>query len=110
MPFRKIILLAAIASIVAACGTPGTDVSTTGADPTTTQPAAPEAIKLSYDLQSGTSYSYEVDIDQTIDMTASGDASAMGEDEIPGDMSVRITGTSTFVNTVADGPSRAHSP
>lgn len=101
---RRSTLLVALALTVAACGTPGSDVTTTADAATTTTEAAPQAIKLTYDLQSGTSYSYEVDIDQAIEMTTTGDATAMGEEEVPGEMSIQIGGTSTLTYSIADGP------
>lgn len=105
MPKRRFTLVIVLAMLIAACGTPAADVTTTSNDAATTQAVEiPEATKLSYDLQSGTSHSYEVQIDQTIDMTATGDATAMGEEEVPGEMSIQIGGTSTFGYSVADGP------
>lgn len=111
MPIRTLCLLSVVALVLAACspGAAGESTTTTGSDrqSTTSSSAAvetPEPIQLSYSLESGTSYSFEVELDQSIEMTATGDAEALGEDEIPGQMSVSVTGTSVFDYSVADGP------
>jgi hypothetical protein len=95
-----------IALFAAACGPEGSADSTTTSEAgtTTTVAPAPEAVLLSYALEAGTSYSYEVDIDQSIEMTAAGNSAAFGEEEIPGEMSVDITGTTTFTHMVSAGP------
>jgi hypothetical protein len=97
MTKRSISLVAILAFVLAACA---------GTTETTTTPAPPtaEAVLLSYSLTDGDEFQYEVGIDQHIDLTASGDASAMGEEEIPGEASVDIAGTAVFTHTVADGP------
>lgn len=64
----------------------------------------PDAVKLSYALEPGTTFRYEVTLDQHIDMTTTGDPSAMGDEEIPGEMSLDVSGTTTFSHAVADGP------
>lgn len=108
MRTRSLSLIAVIALLLAACTAgDGAAESTTTEAPeqttTTTQPA-PEAMQLSYSLEPGSSFTYEVGLDQRIDLSAEGDASAMGEEEIPGEMSVSLTGTTTFTHTVAEGP------
>lgn len=106
---RTFTLLAVLALVLAACGTGGdagddnTD-ATPPAETTTTEAASPEAVQLSYDLEPGMSFSYEVDMDQNIDLTAEGDASAMGDEEIPGEMSVNLTGTAVMTHEVEEGP------
>jgi hypothetical protein len=91
-------LLAALGLIVAACGVEG---STT----TTTEPApVPEAVVLSYDLEPGTSINYEVTLDQHIDMTTTGDSAALAAEDVPGEASIDVTGTTTVGFSVADGP------
>lgn len=103
MRTRTLTLLSILALLVAACGDSGAGDITT---PTTAEPEV-EAMQLSYQLEPGTSYEYEVDLDQTIDMTASGDTSALGEsggEDLPGEMSLQIKGTSVFTHAVADGP------
>lgn len=107
MRIRTLTLLGVISLVVAACAGAGAEDTTTSsaaAETTTTAPPV-EAIQLSYTLEPGTTYDYEVDLDQTIDLTTSGDTSALGEqDQLPGEMSVNITGTTSFTHTVAEGP------
>ena len=88
---------------MAACG--GTTETTTTVDNTTSSaPPSAEAVLLSYSLTAGDEFQYEVGLDQHIELEASGDASAMGEEEIPGQASVDIAGTAVFTHTVAAGP------
>ena len=105
MRIRTLTLLSVLALVVAACGGAGSEDGTTStaADSTTTAPSA-EAVLLSYELEPGTSFDYEVDMNQTIDLTTSGDTAALGEEELPGDMSIVLSGTTTFQHTVSDGP------
>lgn len=112
MRTRTFTLLAVLALVAAACSGSGAGDGTTTtpsvveATTTTTVPA-PEAVQLSYALEPGSSYEYEVDIDQTIDMSTSGNTSALGETEgedIPAEMSIQVNGTSVFTHTVAEGP------
>lgn len=111
MRIRIFSLLTVLALVVAACGGSGAeDTTTTSAnDEATTTAAQPEveAMQLSYQLEPGTSYEYEVTMDQNIDMTTTGDTTALGESEgedIPGEMSIEIAGTSVFTHSVAEGP------
>jgi hypothetical protein len=116
MRTRSFSLLVVLGVVVAACGetaesttTTATAVestSTTVEAITTTTPAPEvEASLLSYTLEPGLSLQYEVDLDQSIEMATTGDPSALGEDEdFPGDMSVRIRGTSIFTYSVSEGP------
>jgi hypothetical protein len=93
---RLLSLATVLALFLAACGGAGAGSTTV------TQSA--EAVLLSYSLTAGDQFQYEVGLDQHIDLTASGDASALGEEEIPGEASVDIAGTAVFTHTVADGP------
>jgi hypothetical protein len=110
MHIRSLTLLAILALVAAACdGGETGDASTTSASEETTTTTAPEpefeAMQLTYALEAGASYSYEVAVDQTIDLTTTGDTTALGEgEELPGEMSLTVTGTSTFNHTVSDGP------
>lgn len=106
MRTRSFSLVAVLALLVAACGGAGSEATTTTeTEPTTTTVAEPpEAVQLSYNLEPGASLEFEVGIDQHIDMTAEGDGTALGEEDIPGELSVDFTGTTTFTHTVADGP------
>ena len=62
-----------------------------------------EAVLLSYSLSEGDEFSYEVGLDQHIEMTATGASSFMGE-EVPGNASVDVAGTATFTHAVSAGP------
>lgn len=87
MPIRRFSLLVALALVIAACG------------------SNPDALPLSYTLESGDSFQYEVELDQNIDLTSSGDTASLGEgEELPEEMSIGITGTSVLTHAVADGP------
>jgi hypothetical protein len=92
---RSLSLLAVVALVLVACG---------GSETTTSAPQSADAVLLSYSLAAGDEFQYEVGLDQHIDLTATGDASAMGEEDIPGEASVDITGTAVFTHTVAAGP------
>lgn len=112
MRTRTFTLLAVLALVAAACNGSGagdgtTTTSSVAETTTTTTVPAPEAVRLAYALEPGTSHDYEVEIDQTIDMSSSGDTSALGETEgedIPAEMSIQVTGASVFTHTVAEGP------
>ena len=71
--------------------------------PDTTQAAAPDGQLLSYALEPGTTFSYEVELDQHIEMTAEGDPSAMGDEELPGNANIDMSGTATFTQSIAEG-------
>jgi len=112
MRTRTFTLLAVLALVVAACsGSDAGDGATTTLSvaettSTTTLPT-PEAIQLSYALEPGASHEYEVEVDQTIDMSTSGDTSALGEaegEDVPSEMSIQVNGTSVFTHAVAEGP------
>lgn len=105
MRMRPISLTIVLALVLAACASTAGDTTTTGApEPTTTTAPPVAAVPLSYSLEPGSSFSYDVDLDQQIEMTAQGDSAALGEEEVPGHMSVHVTGTTTFTQTVAEGP------
>jgi len=108
MRIRSFILLTVLALVLAACGGAGgedtTTTSTEAIETTTTAPAV-ESVQLSYTLEPGTSHQYEVDMNQTIDLSTSGETGALGEeDDLPGNMSLLITGTTLFTYAVAEGP------
>jgi hypothetical protein len=105
MRIRSLTLATAITLVVAACGSDAGPNSTDGA-PDSTQ-AAPEAVQLSYSLEPGSSMTYEVDMDQSIQMDIEGDPTALaeaGDEDFPATMDIRMTGISTFTHSVADGP------
>lgn len=108
---RTFTLLAVLSLMLAACGGGDagddntTDTTAAAATATTADVEAPEAVLLSYDLEPGTSFSYEVDMDQSIEMTADGNSAAMGsEEDIPEELSMNIAGTAMLTHTVAEGP------
>lgn len=82
----------ALALVLAACGGEATEPNPES-----------EAVLLSYSLTDGDEFSYEVGLDQHIEMTASGASSFMGED-VPGEASVDITGTAILNHVVTAGP------
>lgn len=102
---RHLSTIAALALVLAACGQASGGTTTTGPEnaPTSTQPAV-EAVLLSYSLNAGDEYRYEVDLDQHIDLNASGDPSLMGGEEVPGEASIDLVGTATFTHVVSEGP------
>jgi hypothetical protein len=100
---RSLSLVAILAMVVTACGGTVETSTTAAADSTTTAPPA-EAVLLSYSLTAGDEFKYEVGLDQHIELTTSGDASAMGEEDVPEAASVDVTGTAVFTHSVADGP------
>lgn len=91
-------LLVILAVLVAACGR---EAVTTTSPPTTE--AAPEAVLLSYKFEPGTTIRYEVQFDQHILTSASGDPSALGGEEVPGDADLEVSGVTTFTHTVDAG-------
>lgn len=108
MSKRLFSVIAALALVVAACGGAVSDETTTtegSDDPVTTIAAnVPDGQLLSYSLEAGSEYQYEVDLVQHIEMSASGEGAAFGDEDIPGDAVIDVVGTAIFTNTVADGP------
>lgn len=105
MPFRKLSLFAALALVLAACSPDeGANTSSAAASEPTTTTSAPQPELLSYTLEPGSSFTYEVDLDQQIDLTSEGDGTAVGDEEIPAQMSISLTGTTPFTYTVSEGP------
>lgn len=96
-------LFSALALLLVSCGSPSAVDETTIPEVTTTAPQV-EAALLSYTLEPGTTHTYEVDVDQKVDMVATGDAAAMGEEDVPGEMSLEMAGTVTLTHSVAAGP------
>lgn len=107
-------VVAVLALVAAACSpsTSAADPATTEAQPQETtstseapqEATTPDAMRLSYKLVAGETYSYEVGIDQQIEMTAEGDSDALGDEEIPGEIAINLSGTTTFNHSVEDGP------
>ncbi len=107
MSTRTLSLVAVVALVLAACtgGEEAAETTTTLHElTTTTVEPAPETVLLSYSLQPGSSYSYEVSLDQQIDLTSEGEGAAAGDEDLPGSMSINLDGTTIFTHTVAEGP------
>lgn len=103
---NRIRLLSAVgvmALLLAACGG-SSDGTTTTAGPTSTTVAAPEAMLISYKLVPGTTHTFELEMNQRFEMTSTGDASALESEDLPGQMTMKITGPTIVTYTVADGP------
>jgi hypothetical protein len=88
----------ALALVAAACGQSSADSTTVP----TTEPA-PEAVQLSYSFEPGTTFQYEVSFDQQLNMSTTGDSAALGEEEMPGQADLGISGVTTFTHTVEEG-------
>lgn len=88
----------ALALVAAACGQSSADSTTVP----TTEPA-PEAVQLSYSFEPGTTFEYEVSFDQQLNMSTTGDSAALGEEEMPGQADLGISGVTTFTHTVEEG-------
>jgi len=84
---------------VAACGAESVD---TTAPPPSTE-ATPEAVLLSYRFEPGSELRYEVRFDQHITMSASGESSALGGEDVPGDADLDVSGVTTFTHSVEAG-------
>ena len=108
MSKRLFSVIASLALVVAACGGAASDQTTTtsGADDPTTTLAAnvPDGQLLSYSLEAGSQYQYEVDLVQHIEMSATGQGAALDEEDLPGEAVIDVSGTAVFTNTVTDGP------
>lgn len=104
---RLLSLVAVMSVLVAACGGGGA-TSTNGTDSTTSTTAdtAPtlEAVVLSYGLVPGAKYIFELSMDQSIDMTTTGDPAVLDEEGMPREMSLRVSGPTTVTYAVAEGP------
>jgi len=107
MRTRSLSLLTALVLVLAACAGDGdtTDTNpTTSEATTTTAEPAPEAIQLAYSLEPGSTFSYEVNLDQQIELTTLGDGTVAGDEELPSSMSITLDGTTIFTHSVAEGP------
>ncbi len=94
--------LAVFALVVASCGGTGAAPAAT----TASNPAleAPEPVLLSYALEPGAVFTYEVVLGQDIRMTSSGDPSAVDGEDAPGEADLHMEATATFSYAVAAGP------
>ncbi|HEX6946567.1 MAG TPA: hypothetical protein VF246_04375 [Acidimicrobiia bacterium] len=113
-----------VALLLTACGVPGAGTTTTMVAPErTTTLAAPvtsstigstttdgpvEWSEFSYDLEVGQVYTYEVDVDQTFEMTTAGEPRQGGlwaSSDLPERLVVVFTGTALVRYEVGPGPS-----
>ncbi|HSJ84914.1 MAG TPA: hypothetical protein VLA91_13985 [Acidimicrobiia bacterium] len=101
---RQLSILSALALVLAACAQTSDSTTTSSEDTTTTTAPQVEAVLLSYSLSAGDEYQYEVDLDQHIELNASGNPSLMGGEEVPGEASIDLAGTATFTHVVSEGP------
>ncbi|HEU4320209.1 MAG TPA: hypothetical protein VFS66_09015 [Acidimicrobiia bacterium] len=107
MRIRTFTLLMAVALVVAACSPDSASEGSSTTAPVATTSPAPEAVLLSYTLEPGSSFSYEVDMDQSIQMEVEGNPAALAQaegEEFPESMDLQMVGTTTFIHSVADGP------
>lgn len=95
---RTLPIVIALALAAAACGQSSADSTTVP----TTEPA-PEAVQLSYSFEPGTTFQYEVSFDQQLNMSTTGDSAALGEEEVPGQADLGVSGVTTFTHTVEAG-------
>jgi hypothetical protein len=96
-----LILLALLSLVVASCGGEQGDVTTTLDE---SEVDVPDAVLLSYELAAGDIFVYDVDLTQTITMTAEGDGgSVTGDEEIPEAADIEITASGTVTYDVAAG-------
>ncbi|MFO7300343.1 MAG: hypothetical protein DIU67_009165 [Actinomycetes bacterium] len=104
MSFRLRALAAVLASalLLAACGGSAEPTTTTAAPTTTT--TEPPVFQVAYSLAEGQEYVYEVAMDQTIEMRTSGDPAALEEEDLPGEMQMRVKGPIRITYEVGEGP------
>lgn len=102
---RLISAVAVVALLLAACGGgAGEATTTTTSGPTTTTLPAPEAMQIAYRLEAGKSYTFELEMNQTMEMTTTGDAAALAEEDLPGEMKMIVSGPTQVTYAIADGP------
>jgi len=92
--------------VLVACGVEPIGQPTTTAvteDPVATA-AIPDARRLSYSLEVGSQYEYEVDLIQHVEMSVTGETAALGEAGLPGVAVFDLAGTTVLTYTVVDGP------
>ncbi|HEX6946566.1 MAG TPA: hypothetical protein VF246_04370 [Acidimicrobiia bacterium] len=101
---RFLAALSVLALLLAACGGSGDATTTTAAPATTSTMPVPEAMAISYDLQAGQTYTFELEMNQTMELTTTGDTTAMEEEGLPGNMVMTVSGPTLITYEVADGP------
>ena len=103
---RSIAMVGVLALFLAACGGgSGESTTTSPTQPQTTTTAVPmEPVQVSYALEAGQTYTFELEMDQTIEFTSTGDSAAIESEDLPGNMTMRVFGPTTVTYQVADGP------
>ena len=104
MTKRSLSLITALALLASACAAGAGSSTPAAAAETTTTVAPVEAVLLSYTLAAGDEFQYEVSVNQHIEMSAEGDASMMGDEEMPGEAAIDLSGTGTFTQVISEGP------
>lgn len=109
MTFRATVALSALFVALGACsGAAGGDETSTTAPPppaTSTTARAPQPQLIAYKLVAGNTLTYEIEFEIAIDMVVAGDASALTDgEELPGDLDVIMSGTTTLTYDIEDGP------
>lgn len=76
---RSIAMVGVLALFLAACGGgSGESTTTSPTQPQTTTTAVPmEPVQVSYALEAGQTYTFELEMDQTIEFTSTGDSAAI---------------------------------
>jgi hypothetical protein len=97
--------LLALALVAAACS-PAVDSTDNDLAPSssTTTPASPTAISLSYLYEPGTTLTYDLVVSQDIAFDADGGAEGFGEVEFPIDADLTTQSAGTAVYTIGDAP------
>ncbi len=102
---RLLSVVGVMALLLAACGGGSIDATTTTTtQPTTTTIPAPEAMQIAYKLEAGESYTFELEMNQTMEMTTTGNSAALEQEDLPGEMKMTVSGPTQVTYTVADGP------
>ncbi len=103
---RNLAVLATLALFLASCGGNASDdasTTTSNADPEVTADL-PDEVLLSYTLKSGDVFVYDVDLSQTIQLTAEGSSGELSDEEIPGSANIELDAEGVFTYEVNEGP------
>lgn len=101
---RFVSVVGVMALLLAACGAGSEGTTTTAGQPSTTTLPAPQAMPIAYKFVPGSTHTFELEMNQSFEMTSSGDATAMEAEDLPGEMTMRITGPTKVTYAVAEGP------
>ncbi|MDX1468040.1 MAG: hypothetical protein R3258_01755 [Acidimicrobiia bacterium] len=99
-------LLAFVLSLGACNGAAGEEsTTTTTPPPPPTTAAASEAVLLAYSLEAGTTLTYDIEFEIDLEMVVTGDAASLTEgEELPGVLDVTMSGETTLVYEIKEGP------